>query len=108
MKKVLLGVLLMVFCGLPMEAAERMTVAWLPSRNESGNTNTAHWQYAIDLLMHAQLVEVKSIRLLPDSSVDYAFQQLKLKQDAPLKPEQARKLGEAIEARRVIWSEYRQ
>jgi tetratricopeptide (TPR) repeat protein len=108
MKKVLLGVMLLVFCGLPVQAAERMTVAFLPPSNESGDANTAHWQYALIQLMHSQLFEVKSIRLLPDSSIDYAFRQLKLKQDAPLEPGQARKLGETIEARRVIWSEYKQ
>ncbi|MDB6068405.1 MAG: Tetratricopeptide 2 repeat protein [Pedosphaera sp.] len=108
MKKVLLGVMLLVFCGLSMEAAERMTVAWLPPRNASGDTNTAHWQYAIELLTHAQLFEVKSIRLLPQGSIDYAFRQLKLKDDEALNPEQARALGKTIEAKRVVWTEYEQ
>jgi tetratricopeptide (TPR) repeat protein len=106
MKKALAGVMLLCFCVFSLGAAERMTVALLDPRNASGDTNTAHWQYAITLLMNAQLREVKSIRLLPESSIYYAFRQLKLKGGRPISADQARKLGEIIEARRVVWSEY--
>jgi tetratricopeptide (TPR) repeat protein len=106
MKKALLGVMLLCFCYFSSGAAERMTVAVLNPQNESGDTNAAFWQYGISALINEQLSEVKSCRLLPESSIVYAFRQLEVKAGQPINPDEARKLGETIEARRVVWSEY--
>jgi tetratricopeptide (TPR) repeat protein len=108
MKNVLLGVMLLLSCGSVVSAADRISVALLKPRNESGDTKCDYWQSGIYLLLGYELFQPKSIRLFPETSVDYAAEQLELKPDRPLEARQARKLGEMIEARRIIWSEYRQ
>jgi tetratricopeptide (TPR) repeat protein len=108
MSKALPAVILFFFCSIFVVDAERLSLAILQPRNESGDTNLDFWGDAIYELLGGQLFEVKSLRILPDSSINYAFRELKLKHSQPLDPAHARKLGELIEARRVLWSEYRQ
>jgi Tfp pilus assembly protein PilF/TolB-like protein len=85
----------------------RINVAVLSLLNVSADRNAAHWQYTIPKILDARLQEMSSLRALPDTSLRFAFRELKLDPAQALKPEQARKLGEVIEARHVIWGSYR-
>ena len=106
MKRLLQAILIFVLVNLYAWAAERVPIAILPLENRSGDTNSDCWQYAGPLLLKSQLKHVNSLRILPDSSIEFAFRELKLKPCQALQPDQVRQLGEIIEAQRVIWGSY--
>ncbi len=80
--------------------ASRLTVAVLDFENQTGDPGLGHWRYSPPV----QLYEAKGVRLAPGS--EYALRQLKKKAGDPLEVSEARKLGELIEARRVVWGSY--
>jgi len=82
----------------------RLTVAVLTFEDQTGDPEAAHWRYMIERLLTEGLVEVKALRKVP---AVFAYRQLKLKRGDPISPDQARKFGELIEARRVVWGAYR-
>ena len=82
----------------------RLRVAILGFANETGDSEAAHWRYAIGGLLANELREIKAIKL--GGGVEYARRQLVTDQDAVLVTEQARKIGELIEAQRIIWGSY--
>ncbi len=83
----------------------RLTVAILGWENQTGDTNAAHWGEAVDFLFRHQLFETKRLRLV--GGVRYGLRQLKKKRGDSIPIEEARKVGETIEARQVIWGSYR-
>jgi len=84
--------------------ASRLTIAVLTFADQGDDAETAHWGYTLGKLLREQLGEVKALRRVPAA---FGYRQLKLKQGDPVSVEQARKLGELIEARRVVWGSYR-
>ncbi len=85
-------------------APSRLTVAVLTFEDQTGDPEAAHWRYLIRRLLATSLAEAKELRLVPAT---FGYSQLKLKRGDPVRPEQARKIGELIEARRVVWGAYR-
>lgn len=83
----------------------RLTVAVLTFEDQTGNPKAAHWRYLIERLLNEGLAEVKAVRIVP---AKFGYRQLKLNRGGPITAEQARKLGELIEARRVVWGAYLQ
>ena len=79
----------------------RLTLAVLDFENQSGDPALAHWRYAPFVHLH----DAKAIRLAP--GVDYALRQLNRKRGDPVDAAVARQVGEWIEARRVVWGNYR-
>jgi tetratricopeptide (TPR) repeat protein len=77
----------------------------LTFEDQTADPAAAHWRYTIERLLADQLQEAKALRRVP---AGFGYRQLNLKQGAPVNPEQARKLGELIEARRVVRGSYRQ
>ena len=55
-------------------------------------------------MLAEELAEAKALRRVPAA---FGYRQLKLKRGDPINEEQARKIGELIEARRVVWGAYR-
>ncbi len=96
--------------GRPCSAAEvtaqppRMTVAVLTFEDQTGDPEAAHWRYLIERLLTEGLGEAKALRGVP---ANFGYRQLKSKRGDPVSAEQARKIGELIEARRVVWGAYR-
>ena len=88
----------------PSAAAPRLTLAILTFEDQTADPATAHWRYAIERLLAEQLQEAKALRRVPAA---FGYRQLKVKQSGPISAEQARKIGELIEARRVVWGSYR-
>ena len=78
----------------------RLTVAVLTFADQTGDPEAAHWRYSFSRLLGEQLHEVKALRTV---SPNFGYRQLGLKQGDPVNEEQARKIGELIEARRVVW-----
>jgi TolB-like protein len=85
-------------------ASPRLTVAVLTFEDQTGDPEAAHWRYLIGRLLAEQLGEAKALRRVPAA---FGYRQLKLKRGDPINAEQARKIGELIEARRVVWGAYR-
>ena len=96
--------------GGPCLAAEasakgsRLTVAVLTFEDQTGDPEAAPWRYTIQRLLREQLAEVKAVKPVPAT---FGYRQLKLRQGDPASVEQARRIGELIEARRVVWGVYR-
>ena len=82
----------------------RLRIAVLQFANEASDPDAAHWRCAIEGLLRNELREVKVIKL--GGGVEYARRQLGIDKGAALTPEQARKMGELIEAQRVVWGSY--
>ena len=87
---------------------KRISIAILPPQNVAGETNLAHWSDTISILTASQLREEKKIFVLPQDSIDFAYQELKLQPGQNLEPEQVRQLGGLIEARQVLRESYQQ
>jgi tetratricopeptide (TPR) repeat protein len=84
-------------------APSRLTVAILTFQNQTGDPEAGHWRFKIGGLLGDQLAEAKELRPVP---AKFGYQQLKLKRGDPINAEQARKIGELVEAR-VVWGAYR-
>ncbi|MCX6922749.1 MAG: tetratricopeptide repeat protein, partial [Verrucomicrobia bacterium] len=82
----------------------RLTVAVLTFEDQTRDPEATHWRYLIERLLAEQLTEAKALRRVPAA---FGYRQLKLKPGDPISVEQARKIGELIEARRVVWGTYR-
>lgn len=87
--------------GLP---TNRLTVAIIGFENKTGDPAEAYWRIAASTLMDDALWEVKTIHCSPN--VRYALTQLNKKDGDPIDEAEARKIGELIEARRVVWGDY--
>lgn len=90
----------------PSTPRGRLTVAVLWFADKTADPQMSHWRCAISRLLSKQLAEAKAVRVLPSGAVDYAFRQLALKKGSAFDAGQARKMGELIEAQRVVWGSY--
>ncbi len=79
-------------------------MAVLTFEDQTGDPEAAHWRYMIQRLLTEELAEAKALRGVPAA---FGYRQLKLKRGDPISAEQARRIGELIEARRVVWGAYR-
>ena len=104
--------LLLVFAVAVTGTAEpstppgRLTVAVFWFTDKTGDPQMSHWRCSVPGLLSQQLAEAKAIRVLPTGAVDHAFRQLAVKKGSSLDGGQARKMGELIEAQRVVWGGY--
>ena len=85
-------------------AQARLTVAVLTFEDATADPEAAHWRYLIERLLTEQLGKARALRRVPAA---FGYRQLKVKRGDPISAEQARKIGELIEARRVVWGAYR-
>ena len=92
--------------ALPAAAAEQHSIAILQPVNVSGNTNLDHWRYLIGFMLDYQIGEVRKLRVIPESSIAYGMRELGITKGKALTSAQARSLGEAIEATRVVRLDY--
>ena len=95
------------FTAEPTPRSSRLTVAVLPFEDRTGDAEAGHWSYSLPSLLRRQLAEVKSIRVLTRNATDYGCRQVSVKPGDPISESQARRIGEQIEARRVVWGGYR-
>jgi tetratricopeptide (TPR) repeat protein len=84
--------------------APRLTVAILTFEDQTTDPEAAHWCYMIERLLTDYLQEAKALRRVPAA---FGYRQLHVKRGGPITAEQAGKIGERIEARRVVWGSYR-
>ena len=89
-------------------ALKRLTVAVLVFQDKTGASGAAHWRHTLQRLITDQLSEVKSLRMLLRLGADFSLPQVKVNATDELNLVGARKIGEFIEARRVVWGNYQQ
>jgi len=77
-------------------------VAILSFEDRTSDPNDGHWSEGIKGLLTRQFRHVKAIRLLSDTAIRYAFQKNGLEYGSAVDVNQARAIGETIEAQR--WS----
>ena len=87
-------------------ADKRLSVAVLPFADDAGDPNLAHYRYVYTGLLRNQLGEVEAVRLVSEKAVKYALRQARLSAGDRIDPNQARLIGEYIEAQRVISGSY--
>jgi tetratricopeptide (TPR) repeat protein/TolB-like protein len=87
--------------------SNRITVAMVPLENATGDSSLESRRFAIGSVLGPQLARVKALRLLPQTSLKYGLAQLHKNSGDPMDVGEAARLGEMIEARRVIWGSYR-
>jgi tetratricopeptide (TPR) repeat protein len=83
----------------------RLRVTILGFANDTGNPEEAHWRCGIERLLSGELKRIKAIKL--GGGVEYARRQVGIDRNSAIEQEQARKMGELIEAQRVVWGSYR-
>jgi len=83
----------------------RLAVSILWFENRAG-TEAEHWRHGIERPLRGNLGQVKAIRLR--SGVEYARRKLKIEEGSALNANQARAIGEIVEAQRVVWGSYQQ
>ena len=84
-----------------------LTVALLMFEDSTQDRETAHWRHGMTRLLHDQLGEVKTVRMLSQGATDFAQRQVGVDPGEATTAAQARKMGELIEARRVVWGSHR-
>ena len=82
----------------------RVAILWF--ENEAGDESICHWQEGIGLLLEKQLRESKSLRMVSSVAVDFGCRQLSIRNGDEIDAATARKMGQFIEAQRVIWGSY--
>lgn len=85
----------------------RPTVAVLWLTDETGDPEAEYWCYTVTNLLRSKLNEAKAVRILTSDAVGYAFEQFGISAGAAFELIQAQKMGEMIEAQRIVWGSYR-
>ncbi|MBM4030041.1 MAG: tetratricopeptide repeat protein, partial [Planctomycetes bacterium] len=83
----------------------RFTLAVPGFENRTGDPDLAHWSHGAALL-RGSLREVQAVRVLSEGATRYALGQVGLRAGDPIDPNTARRMGESIEAQRVLWGYY--
>lgn len=83
----------------------RLRIAILGFANNTDDPDAAHWRCGIERLLSREFKEIKAIKL--GGGIEYIRRQLGIDQNSTIEQEQARKMGEFIEAQRVVWGSYR-
>jgi tetratricopeptide (TPR) repeat protein len=101
---VIVGVIVPLHASSPAETA----CALLPLIGPSANPDASHWQHTIGALLESQLDRPEVLRVLPQGSVRFACRELKIDFGKGLKPADARRIGDVLSTRWVIWGDYAQ
>lgn len=81
----------------------RLVVSILRFENRAGS-QAEHWRHGIDRFLRTNLGQLEAIRLRRGTG--YALRKLGIEESSSLNANQARKIGELVEAQRVIWGSY--
>ena len=101
-----LGALATIFCAaVTASGAKVVTVAILPARAIPGETNADRWNDFCTGLLREDCSLIRGIRVVDQSSVDFALDDMKLKVSEGLSAAEAARVGKAVEADWVLsWS----
>jgi tetratricopeptide (TPR) repeat protein len=90
----------------PEFPSNRLAIAVLGFPDQAPSDQTAHWFHAFPSLLRMTLASCKGVRVLRRGDIDFAYKRLKLDPARPLDAAAARRAGELLEARRVVWGQY--
>jgi len=92
--------------GADGDAAERMTVGLVYFEDKTNDPNMSYWRYLSHQVLGLKLYEVKSLKLSSEYATEFAFKKLGMKRGEAVDAQKARRIGEIIEARRVVFGSY--
>lgn len=101
---------LLLGCGVcthAQEAESRITIAVLPFEDQTKDEQEAHWRHSLSRMICRPMYPVKQVRIYGADAMEYGLRRCHLKSGDPIREEQAKTIGEIIEARRVVWGHYR-
>jgi len=110
----ILGLVAWIYAGLPFasiaaedkQTAGRMPLCILPLHNATGNPDLSHWNRTLQSMLMTQLSDYKSLRIIPEESMDFGIRQVKVDMGGAITREQAMRIGKELEVTRVIWGRY--
>lgn len=113
-RKIVISLLLFIsLLTIPLHGASdnsnppgRMVIAYLSLESKTADSDLSHWKYSMSEFLKKDIDKVKSIKMLSSNAVEYAFDQLNTEIGSEIDSGQARKIGELIEAHRVIYGNY--
>jgi TPR repeat protein/predicted Zn-dependent protease/TolB-like protein len=91
----------------PQPPGQRTAVIVLPFRDDTGGAKDAHWQHGIAVVLRGCLGAVRSLEVLSGNDTGFGMEQVGCKSGDVISVQQARKIGEKVEAQRVVWGSYR-
>src|SRR6266446_6965907 len=87
-------------------AEHRTKICLLPLLNASRDQSKAHWRNTIPQMIAYQLTHVRSLQVLPESSVTFAFREIALNPNLEIEPDKARRVGELLQSDWVASGSY--
>jgi tetratricopeptide (TPR) repeat protein len=89
------------------EPTSRITVAVLPFEDQTKDPKAAHWRHSLPRMIGGPMDATKRVRLCASDAADYGLRRCQINAGEAINAEQAKTIGEIIEARRVVWGQYR-
>lgn len=90
-----------------LDQSGRTIVAVLPFEDATDDPNLAPWRYIAAGLLKAQLADIESLRIRSGEAVKYGLRQVGVHPGEAVDSNDARMIGEHIEAQRVLWGRCR-
>lgn len=105
-KKMLAFGLLLAFIPATALTAERSKICLLPFRNVTGNEEQSHWQKFISEVLVSQVQYVKSVQIISENSVAFAFRETRLDPGQKIEPDNIHTIAELLKADYVVAAGY--
>lgn len=105
-----ISLIAVIFCSVAIKAQPsptRITVAILPFADDTKDPQASHWKHSLPGMLSLPLEKVQALRIYPSNAADYGLRKFQIRSGERVESQQAREIGEIIEARRVIWGSYR-
>ncbi len=93
--------------SLLSDVSNRVVIAILPFEDATDDPNLGPWRYMAAGLVKDQLASIKSLRIRSEEAAKYGLRKVGLSPGDAIDPNDARAVGEQIEAQRVVWGRCR-
>ena len=104
-KRVLALGFLLMFIPATVLAADRSKICLL-FRNVAGDEAQSHWQKFIPEMLASELRHVKSVQIISENSVAFAFRETGLNPGQKIEPDNIHKIAELLRADYVVAAGY--
>jgi len=89
-----------------VQFSSRISVGILSFESSSDDTDSVKWNELLIPILESKLEKVKSVRVLPRSSIKFAFRDIPEGMLKTMTSSDYQKIGKLIEAHRVVWGSY--
>jgi tetratricopeptide (TPR) repeat protein len=90
------------FTANGQDLQSRISIAILPLEDQTKAVRHAHWRHSLSNMIAKPLEQIKQVRICDPEAAEYGLRRCKLSAGDAINAEQAKNIGEIIEARRVI------